>query len=173
MANIASTAIRKRIREVVDDGAGLARTVSAGRISGDYWEGSAEWAGRGRTLTKPRFDIPTFLPVPNTPGAMELGSFQIYVIQPVLVCEYDLGAVLDTDDNRDAARATAEQDADVLRQALGWAGNLTTTAAGTATGILDGYLRYEDGQVQLEEWEQRRLITRLSFHGFVKVTTAV
>jgi hypothetical protein len=46
------------------------------------------------------------------------------------------------DTMRDAAKALAFQDADVLAQALGFPGNLSTTAAATATGIISGLFTY-------------------------------
>lgn len=171
MANINFVAIRKRIREVLDDGRGLLRTMSAGRFSGDYWSGAAGLQARALSLQKPRFTVP-FIPSSRAGGLSEIGSLAIYEIRPTIECEYTLPPVVESDVNRDAVLAQAEQDGDVFRQALGWGANLVQTEAGAPTGIIDG-LAYEGNAVRLEDWDAGRLIVVHSYRGYVEVTMAV
>lgn len=170
MANIDFAAIRARIREVLDDGAGLVRTVSAGRLAGDYWDGADEWAGAARTLEKPRFDIRSCRITKSTASPLEPGSLKIEVLTVEIVCEYNLANAVDTDANRDAAIATAEQDADVIEQAFHWLGNLDEATTGIINGVLS-----RDGEMQVLEtnYENRRLRTLHRYRGHVRVTQAV
>lgn len=172
MANADNAAIRKRIREVLDDGAGLIRTVSSGRVSGDYWYPTDAFAGRTRAVEKPRFDILPFEIQPLTPAQFELCNTKIYVYRITIACEYALPPSVHSDDQRDAVRATAETDADMFRQALGWSGNLSSTAAGAATGIVDGNLIFESYSPESEDWGELRLITRHVYTCFVRVEAA-
>lgn len=171
MAYLATTAIRKRIREVLNDGHGLVRGLTQGRLDGDYWAGSGDWASGVRTLGAPRFDIPS-MPIRPIPGAFEMGDFQLYELDLTIICHYDPGEALATDDDRDAVRATAEQDADVIRQALGWPGNMRATEAGDETGILDGYIRMVSFSIDREDPDARHLITRHLHTMRARVVTA-
>lgn len=171
MANIDFVAIRKRLREVLDDGAGLLRTISAGRFTGDYWTGAASLPARALSLQKPRFTLP-FIPSTRAGGLSEIGSIALYEIRPTIECEYTLPPVVESDTARDAVLAQAEQDGDVFRQALGWGANLVATEAGAPTGIIDG-LAFEGTASRLEDWEAGRLIVVHSYRGFVEVTMTV
>lgn len=174
MANINATAIRTRIREVLDDGEGLVRTVSAGELSGDYWDGMPTRALRARTIQKPQFAIPYIPKVPKTgAGALtEIGDTQIYEIEPTLIVAYDLRPYAEQSGSIDEDFATAEQDVDVIRQALGWPDNLDQTKAGTPTGIIDGWLRYLGDEVLEQNVVAQLLRIQIRFRGHVQVTLA-
>ena len=50
---------------------------------------------------------------------------------------------------RRTVKAAAVADADIVRQALSYPGNLATTSAGTSTGIVTGMLSYIDSSIQV------------------------
>jgi hypothetical protein len=167
-----NTAIRKRIREVLDDGRGIARVISPDRVDGDYWYPSEAFAGRSRAVVKPRFDILPFAITKTLPGLYEGCNVLLYDYVIEIAGEYALPPPPHSDDLRDAVRATAETDADAFRQALGWSGNLSQTEAGVDTGIVNGCIQFESFAPESEDWTAQRLITRHVYTAKVRVVTA-
>lgn len=168
----ANAAIRARLREVLDDGDGLVRTLTAGRISGNYWYPANASAGPARTLVKPRFDILPFSIRPTLPRMYANGNVIMYDYEIAFACEYALKHPAHDDATRDSVLAVAETDADAFRQALEWSGNLTATEAGVATGIVNGCLQFISYAPESADWTEKRLITRHVYEGKVFVTTA-
>ena len=173
MANTAYAAIRKRLREIVDDGDGLVRVVSSGKFSGDYWTGITAWAGHTRALSKPRFAVPAMITAlaDGTP-IFTNASHKIERVDMRIECEYALPIPTSSDDDRDAQVATAEQDGDIIAQAVGWPGNMTQTEAAAPTGILDGSIRHTLSRPVIEDWDARRLVMEHTFRAFVNVVQA-
>lgn len=172
MANLAYANIRKRLREVLDDGEGLVRTVPASKFSGDYWTGADPWTGQVRALSKPRFALPTMTTVPVAGSPMQPGSSNITELEVRVECEYALTVPVAADDTRDAAVAQAEQDGDIITQAFGWPGNLTQTEAAAATGILDGVIRHVVSRPIVEDWARKRLVMSHTYRAFVNTVQA-
>ena len=178
MANIAANAILTRVREVVDDAAGLLRTISATRFAEVFYpEMSGEEQAR-RVVTAPAFDVRLgkVSRNPSTPpvsGSLVIYDFELTVhVSRFLNVEHAL-----TDSTRDAVLAAAIVDGDMLMQALSYPGNLTTTLLGTATGILSGCLIPDDSSVDelslSPDGQPSRVGTTHRFHGYASVTATV
>lgn len=143
MSYIAAAQILTRIREVLEDSVGTLRTVPTNRFKGDAPEGLSEDALRIRAASFARTEasIVAMRPSPSTPpiiGNVLIDEIDVQVkiartIEPISQID---------DDTRVALQALALTDADVVRQALGFPGNLSTTTAGTATDLVSGLLRY-------------------------------
>lgn len=147
MANIKASAIATRIREVLLQAAGTARTISTSRFDGDLPDGldQAEDARRAVTGARIEATIGDFRRSPASPpitGDLIIYDFGVTVRVVRLI---ERAAQL-TDSERDAVHALAAEDVDVIRQALEYPGNLTETAAATSTGIVSGLLRWESSK---------------------------
>lgn len=143
MANIAASAILTRIREVLEDGAGSVRTVSSSRFLGELPDGLSPDAEALRAISKPRVEasITGIRRSASTPPI--IGSLLIYDVDvDVRVVRVATTLHQLSDDQRVALQALCAEDADIIRQALEWPGNLTSTTAGAATGLVSGILRY-------------------------------
>lgn len=143
MAYIAASAILTRVREVLEDSAGTLRTVPAARFLGDLPEGLSEDAESMRAISKPRVEA-SMVSVKRSPSTPPIiGSLLLYEVE-IAVRVVRVVTTLEqlSDDDRVALQALAFEDCDVVRQALEYPGNLTSTTAGTATGLCSGLLRY-------------------------------
>lgn len=143
MAYIATAAIITRVREVLEDSAGSLRTVPSGRFFGGLPDGLSPDAESMRAISKPRVEsmIVGMQRSPATPPVV--GSLLIYEIDvDVRVIRVVTTLQQLSDDDRVALQALAMEDCDVIRQALEYPGNLTSTTAGTPTGLASGLLRY-------------------------------
>lgn len=173
MANIAFTAIRARIREVLQDGEGLIRTVTQGRVGGDYWSGAPAEVWKPRALIRPRIDVLIDNYGPHSATGPGNHSLRVYQAEATVVSAYLLPEPVLGDTARDAAIATAEQDGEVIAQALSWPGNLHATEGGTVTGIIGGCLTFAGWSVGELDWNERTLVTNTRFTFHVSVTAAV
>lgn len=148
MAYIKSQAILTRIREVIDTGAGIARTIDPMRINGDLPEGldNMEEARRGVEVARHEAQIVGVSRSSSSPPS--LGSLLLYdvAVQIRLIRSVTRHEQI-SDPDRDVLMAMASEDADVLAQALEFPGNLTATAAATATDLVSGRLRYLSSKV--------------------------
>lgn len=144
MAYIAGAAIVTRIREVLEDGRGTLRTITASTYEGQIY-GPA--AGDNESLiasVKPRVEASITSVERHEASPPEMGNQAIYrlAIEVRLIRHLDdLHKVKDS--VRDTAKAAAMTDADKVRQALGYPGNLTQTEAAVTTGLVSGCLVYE------------------------------
>lgn len=174
MSNIASGAILTRIREVLLDGAGDLRTISATRFEGDLPEGLSESAQMMRGAVKARVEasVSSIERHPQSPPSN--GSVMLYVVGvEVRAVRTVLRIEQLVDADRDTLRALCIEDADIIRQALEYPRNLTATTAGTATGIVSGLLRYAGSETRTSrgiDQGTQILSTIHSFTGSVKVT---
>lgn len=151
MSYAAYDAVLTRIREVIEDSRGILRTTPAARFTGDLPEGLEEVEEARRGVIGPRVGANIVGLAPSAAAPPVMGNvmltdvdIDVSVVRTVTPLEQ-----LD-DDSSDALRALAAIDAEVLRQALGYPGNLTTTQAGTATGIVSGLLRWTKSRVVLK-----------------------
>ena len=143
MATIKSAAILTRIREVIEQSAGDLRTVPASRFLGDDQDGLdvSEELRRGLEAPRVRVALTGMSRNEGTPSVignvflLDL-SFEIRVIRTITTLEQI------SDSDSDALAALALTDADILRQALEYPGNLTQTDAAETTDLCSGMLRY-------------------------------
>ena len=163
MAYLDASGIRSAMRSVIDDNGGSQRKISEGRFTGNYWFGSGDAAGRVRSLSATRYDIPPFT-VQNTHATPLIGSHQILRIEPSVVCEYSLEFPADSDSNRDATIAVAEQDGDQIQQALE-----INMGGATATSVIGGSWLYDGSEIVEEDYDSRRLIVRHTFTALVVI----
>jgi hypothetical protein len=177
MAYPAYDAVLTRVREVIEDSRGTLRTVPSSWFLGDLPEGLDVGEEARRGIVGPRVDaeIVGMAPNPSSPPTMGNVMFTdvdilVRVIRTITPLEQ-----LD-DDSSVALRALAAKDAEVLRQALGYAGNLTTTQAGTATGIVSGLLRWTKTGVKVKRVINegaQPIETQHNFRGIVRSAPAV
>ncbi|MEM1417540.1 MAG: hypothetical protein AAGH15_21770 [Myxococcota bacterium] len=173
MATLAADAILTAIKDVVEECHGTSRTITAATYrSGAYASLSALRASL-KALTKPRAESritrTSRSPAsPPEPGSLALVDLDIEVR---LVRSVTARTELDAACRREL-RALAATDGDVLRQALGFPGNLTTTAGSVATTLVSGLLNYDGsdvGDLEVEAGQNGRLVTIHRFRGTAKV----
>ena len=148
MAIIQSAAILLRIRQVLENGAGTLRTIASTRFYGDFPEGLDASTEQRRGLERPRIEA-RIRGISRNPASPPItGNFVLYdlaidveIVRPLTTAEQL------TDSDRDTLRALVMDDVDVVRQALEYPGNLTTTTAGAATDLVSGLLSYRTSRV--------------------------
>lgn len=123
-------AILTRLRQVIEQSAGTLREVPSARFAGDLPDGLSDNALGQRAITKPRVEASIAGMRPSHASPPDSGSlhildvdFEVRVVRLLSPLEH----VSDAD--RDALRALAYEDADVLRQALRFGGNLSVKRA--------------------------------------------
>lgn len=137
MAYIKATAIVTRVREIVDEGLGSARTLAASRFGPGAHEGTDDQhlSFAGRASAKPA-EVAIVAVRPHPQRLAITGSVQIHLIDIEIrvVRTLDFEARIG-DGVRAAIRALAVEDASVLTQALEWPPNLATTSGGESTDL--------------------------------------
>lgn len=145
MAYVAAGAMQTRVREVLQSAAGNLRTITLGTFSGDMPEGLTDMEAARRSAIVARVEARMTGMSRSASAPTTLSNVAQYDVEMRVRVTRVLDRTAEIDDaTRDAAKAAAMRDADVLAQALGYPGNLSTTAAGTATGIISGLLTYRD-----------------------------
>lgn len=145
MGYLAAGAIQTRVREVLEGAAGDLRTIDLGTYGGDMPEGLTDAEATRRTATIARIEARVTNMSRSASAPTTFSNVAQYDMEMRVRVTRILDRTAEIDDTtRDAAKAAAFRDADVLAQALGYPGNLSTTAAGTATGIVSGLLTYRD-----------------------------
>lgn len=174
MATLPATVILTAIREVIEDAHGSNRTITADTYRGDASETRSASAEATRALEKPQAEpritmVERHPQTPPEPGSFRLVKLgvEVRLIRPVP------GAAQITASLRDAIRGAAATDADLLRQALMWPGNLTATVAGTNTGLVSGmltWLRSTANPIESDpDGTAGRLVTTHTFEGVARV----
>lgn len=145
MAYLAAGAMQTRIREVLQEAAGNLRTIDLGTYGGDMPEGLTTMEAARRSAIVARVEARMTSMSRSASAPTTYSNVAQYDVEMRVRVTRVLDRTAEIDDAaRDAVKAAAMMDADVLSQALGYPGNLTTTAAGTATGIVSGLLTYRD-----------------------------
>ncbi len=146
MATINGTAILTAIREVLDEGAGTVRNISTARFQADLYAGKDVDGQALSALVKPicEAEITGIRRHPMSPMDLHSMSLLEIDVRVSVVRSGTLKEKLDAD-ARDALKGLAVDDADVVKQALLFNGNLTTTIGGTATGLVSGRLASYEG----------------------------
>jgi hypothetical protein len=150
MAYIQAGPAIKRIREVIEDSAGTLRTVPASRFGGEVPTGLDDESVLAKAADKPRVEttIADMKASNATPPVM--GNVALWdVVFSTKVTRIVTPLEQVSDDDRDTLMASVATDVDVIRQALGFPGNLTTTTAGTATDIVSGLLVLQSARIQV------------------------
>lgn len=150
MAYLAAGPIQTRIRQVLEQAAGSLRTITAGTYLGDFPEGEDDMGSARAVVTGARVEarVTSVKRSPSSPPVV--GNLALYELEVRVRVQRLIDRTAQINDTlRDTAKALSFQDADVLAQALGFPGNLSTTTAGTATGIVSGLLSYVDSSVDV------------------------
>lgn len=143
MAYVPAAAIKTRIREVLLSAAGLLRPITVGTYGGDLPDGVGDAELARRTVPVARIEARWMGGKRSESSPNRMGNIALYDSDWSVRVVRVLPRTAQIDDaTRDAVGAAALLDSDVLSQALGFPGNLTTTAAGTATGIVSGLMSY-------------------------------
>lgn len=175
MATLDGDAIHTAIREVLEDGTGSVRTISSGRFGGGLYGGQDRRTRAFRALDKPAVETTIAGLRRHSASPPRIGSVGLLEldIDVRIVRHATVESKLD-DDVRDALKALAIEDADLVRQALEYPGNLTSTAASVATGIVSGCLTYSDSDVEVDFTDDAsaQIATTHRFTGIVKITQA-
>lgn len=174
MAYLNAAAILARIEQVLVDSLGSVRTVPTDRFQADAYAGQPDAEAAIRALVVPTVDVEIVAQRPHrsppTMHSMQLRELDVVV---TVTRATDATAKIDAATRR-ALRALAATDADVCAQALGYPGNLTTTSAGTATGLVTGLLTYLDSvtATRFEGETSARTVSTHRFRGIANITQA-
>jgi hypothetical protein len=149
MVYLKGDAILTRIRELVEDGLGSYRAISASRFTGGLHDTqpAATQARLGILAQKPA--EASITAVRRHPQRLVTGgSVQVHLIEVEIkiVRTVEIAGTVD-DDLRDDVKGLAAEDADALSQVLEWPGNLATTSGGTSTDLKS--LLHQDSRARL------------------------
>ena len=170
---LAADAILDAVRDVIEEGHGVARTISAESYCGGVYATLEVLPSATAALTAPRVEARITRTERDPASPPEPGAFAL--IQVDLEVHLVRAASLTTeliDDCRRELRALSSADGDVLRQALSFPGNLATTARGVDTTLVSGWLDYlgsNVGDLEIQGGQNGRLITTHTFRGTAKV----
>jgi len=171
MAYVQTAYLIQRIREVLEDAYGSLRTITAGTYEGDFPQGLDEAEAQRRSLIAPRTRVNVNV-IGRSPYSPPInGSLIIYDLNVTVIASRLLQREAQiTPDDYDDVQAASAADADVIRQALEWPGNLTTTSDGHATDLVSGMLSYESSTFpiigQINDGAQR-IEAQHVFSGFL------
>ena len=135
-----ASALVTRMREVLEDSAGTLRTiVSSDALTGGLPSGLTLNEDARRALSAARAEASVVKVSRSAASPPVIGNIALYDVEvdvrtvfPMLTAQ-----ALD-DDTRDAMRGVAFRYVDRIAQAFTFPGNLTTTTAGAATGLVSG-----------------------------------
>lgn len=143
MAYLAASAIQTRIREVLQEGAGSLRAITPGTYLGDFPEGETDMDAARAVVVKARIEARMVSSARSKSSPPILSNVVLYEQRWRVRVQRIVERLAQIDDDaRDTAKALAMLDVDVIAQALGMPGNLSTTTAGTSTGIVSGLFTY-------------------------------
>ncbi len=137
-----------RMREVIEGAAGTLRTITALTFEGGLPPGlDTNEEARRAMLNSSGQSVPVesrIVSVKRSPASPPvIGNLALYDVEIEVRAVYPVTTVSTlTDATRDSVAGLAAQHADMLAQALGYPGNLTTTTAGAATNVISGMLAY-------------------------------
>lgn len=148
MSYVKAEAITTRIKEVLEQCSGTFRTVPSGRFSGDLPEGLGIDEEVRRAIENPRINA-NVVRVSRSPASPPImGNVVLYDLE----LEVRIVRIMSTleqldDDSLQLLRSRAFEDVDIVRQALEYPGNLTTTEGGEATDIVSGMFRFTESSI--------------------------
>lgn len=172
MSYLATDKLAIRLREVLEAGYGSARTITAATYGGNLPDGLTEMGDSTRSVGQPQVEATITGVKPSASGHAIIGSVLLYDVDVrVRVVRQVQADLLANGAARDVVKAAASTDADVLRQALSWPGNLMQTHAGDATGLCSGMLMHRESRVEMVpavEDGAATISTEHLFHGVMK-----
>ena len=169
MSNVAGAALITRIREVLESSYGSFRTVPANRFAGDFPAGLADSELVRRAFVQPRVRVEVKVLGRHPASPPITGNVIIYNVQVLVTSARAIvRSEQITPDDLSTEHANAVVDADIIRQALEWPGNLLTTEAGTATGLVSGMLKHDTvgSQIAVQRTVNQGAQLLLSTHSF-------
>lgn len=174
MAYVASAAIIKRLRELVQEGYGDVRQVTASRLTGSLLEGLDvdEARRRGLYSEKPvQIRLDGLRPHPQR--LTDAGNVQIHLL-PITIRIVRTIAVSDqlTPDDLDAIEAAALTDQSAIADLMSWPNNLAATEAGADTGIKGATSQGATTRVSGTAGETMDITTEIRFELTVVSTPA-
>lgn len=144
MANISTSAILTRMREVIDGDVTASCAIPAGTFGGSLPPGIGDTEASRRAMNVPRYDVRLLGVEPHPsrpPNADSLGLYVVRVAVAVIQHVY-LDRAINDDERHSYYAALATQYGDMLTQALIYPGNLHRVfATGLDTGLVGGCLR--------------------------------
>lgn len=180
MAYAATAAVLTAVRGVLESAEGTLRTIAATRFHGGLPEGLDGSEESLRALERARCEPFVRVVGPHATNFVANSNLHLLDVEVTVRVARHLGPEHRlTDATRDTVIALAAEDADVIRQALTYPGNLTQTSGGTATNLVSNLLTYEgsdDPRIEYDDADSSeggRVITVHRFTGIVKVTQAV
>lgn len=177
MAYIAAAALVTRLREVLESSAGTLRTVPASRFDGELPEGLSDDEQMRRGLTAPRIRAEVRVMGRSKYSPPINSNLIIYDIGVTVVSLRTITRDEQVDESsNDVLMSAALTDMDVIRQALEYPGNLTSTSAAVATDLVSGMLEHvssEMGAVLKIDDGAQKLESKHSFKGWLISRPAV
>jgi hypothetical protein len=159
--------ILERVRELLEDGAGSVRAISASRFQGGLFEGLPnETYQRLGILSQKPIEASIVDIVPHPQRLVITGSMQIerFVLEVRVVRVFETVHQID-DDLRDDVKALCAEDQSAITQALEWPPNLATTQGGTSTDCIG--LVHERSTPRLRATPQGAATAIVTAHRFV------
>ena len=148
MAYIKARAILTRCREVLESSAGVLRTVPASRFTGDLPEGLGDDEDMRRAMATPRIEASIQSMERSAASPPVIGSYAIFDLTILIRIVRTITPLEQLDDaSRTALQALADEDVDVVSQALGYPNNMQQTAAGTACDLVSNVLLHRSSKV--------------------------
>nr|MCU0675633.1 hypothetical protein [Myxococcota bacterium] len=139
MAIRSSAAILTRIREVLEEGAGALRTITADTYRPGAGPLRSDAAQASDALVKARVEVQIVATEPHPARPPRLGTFTLDVVEiEIRIVRSVTGVTALSAPTRTALLAAADEDASKVAQALCVPGNLAATEAGAATGLVSG-----------------------------------
>ena len=174
MAYIDAAAILARLRAVLEDGTGALRAIADTTFDGGLYEGLGQGEKSRRALDIARVEAAISRVTRNEASPPRYGSLALYDIEvTVRVVRHVPPSTKVNDALRDAVKAAAAQDADIIAQGLCTLGNLDAST----TGIVSGRLMFEGSDVPegaFDEDESDGVVETIHlFSGIVEVAQAV
>ncbi len=144
------------IRECLLGTIGSTRTVTAAALDEGAYPSTTEHEA-ARAVTGPNFEVSIVSMAPSKESPWENSPTRLLDCDVEVRCEWTTSNEL-IDSARASVRASALSTLETTRAALMRPGNLTTTAAAGATGIVSGCLhRHAGHRLEREDWRRRRL----------------
>lgn len=171
--SVQMTRLLTAIEELLEGTIGSVRTVTSGDFMNTVYSGQDDEAKAVQALVKKSFDVAP-LTLERSPATLtERSSLVLIEARLRVSVAYRLDSEV-VKSRRKAVRAEAADDAETIRQALSYPGNLTQTNAGEDTNLVSGML-LEDGpyQVTREDWDANLMETQRDYRGWLEVSQAV
>ena len=168
-------AILTRVREVLEDGEGAVRAVTAGAYVAGTHTALDALADSAASIGKPTVEASITARVrhPSSPPRQSSYTLEQITVEVRVVRPFD--GITDLNVTaRTALNALAPSDGFDIAQALGWPGNMTATEAASETGLVSGQL-FDLGtsvaSIEYTSGQNGRLVTTHQFSGIVRVVT--